>query len=174
MNMICLLKELPEITKLQHCMLLKDKKKKCITVRWRVNVMSLLCLVNSDLKPKESGRYLTEGIIFSKNISWYHAFFWAGLHPVLSGEKNHPSTQLPVSLTLWIPTVNYMLYNSGMNAEEAHLCSACVWLWGEQGCAGLVGLLKTSLSSHGMWFCSLWKETFKWHWYVVYLKGKRQ
>lgn len=28
MNMICLLKELPEITKLQHCMLLKDKKKK--------------------------------------------------------------------------------------------------------------------------------------------------
>lgn len=175
MHMICLLKELPEITALQRCMLLKDKKKeKCILVRGRVNVISLLYLVNSDLKPKEFGRYLTEGIIFSKNLSWYHVVSCAGLHSVLLGEKYHPSMQLTVSLPVWIPTVNYMSYDSGTNSEETHLYSTCAWVRGEQGCAGLVGSLETlSLSSHEMWFCSLWKETYKRHWYVVHLKEKR-
>lgn len=123
MNMICLLKELPESTKQHYGMLLKDKK--CITVRWRVNVKSLLYLANSDLKLKQSWRCSVESVIFSKNISWYHIVSYVWVHLVLSGEKYHPNMQLPVNLPLLILAVNYKLYNSNKKCERKAILIVC-------------------------------------------------
>lgn len=151
MNMICLPKVLPEITTQHYSMLLKDKK--CITVRWRVNVKSLLYLANSDLKLKQSWRCSIESIIFSKNISRYHIVSYVWVHLVLSGEKYHPNMQLPVSLPLWMLAINYKLHNKKKrHLKKTHLYSMCAWAGGKESRAGLKGLAGV--------FVSFWRETW--------------
>lgn len=168
MNMICLLKELSEIRKQHYCMLLKDKK--CITVRWRVSVKSLLYQANSDLKLKQSWRCSIESVIFSKNISWYHTVSYVWVHLVLSGEKYHPNTHLPVNLPPWILAINYKLYNNNNKMlEKGHPYSVRAQAGGEESWKALLESL--SLSVCKRWFCT---ERRLLKWYVLYLKGKRQ
>lgn len=161
---------------MQHyCMLLKDKK--CITVRWRVNVKSLLYLLNSDWKLKQSWRCSIESVIFSKNISWYHIVSYVWVHLALSEEKHRPNMQLSVNLPLWILVINYKLYDQKKkkrNLEKTSLYSVCSWA-GERRPRLVWKSVLESLSVSGckMWFCTE-RRLLKWHWYILYLKGKRQ
>lgn len=155
MNMICLLKELPEITKQHYCMLLKDKK--CITVRWRVNVKSLLYQANSDLKLKQSWRCSIESVIFNKNISWYHIVSYVWVHLVLSGEKYHPNLHLPVNLPPWMFAINCMTTTTKNVRERPSL--ECVGPG--RGRGDLKGLAGVFVSFWLQEVVLYWKETLK-------------